>query len=127
MSVYLKGQDLEQSAPKILMPKQVCTYSAPTKELVTADYTGKSKIEIETEGSAVYNFEDESLDIILNTVEKVYSIPVHYNKEIFKSCFVTISLGNESLEENLKVITKTVGASFSISDYGISIEGKGCK
>ena len=127
VSVYLKGQDLEQSAAKILMPKQICTYSASTKELITADYTGKSEIEIEAERLNAYSFEDESLDTILKTLEKMYNIPVHYDKEIFKNCFVTISLDNESLEENLKVITKTVGASFSISDYGISIEGKGCK
>ncbi|HKO80179.1 MAG TPA: FecR family protein [Chitinophagaceae bacterium] len=127
VSVYLKGQDLEQSAAKILMPEQVCTYSVPTNELITSDYTGKSKIEIETDGINVYSFEDESLDTVLKTLEKIYSLPVHYNKEMFKNCFVTISLENESLEENLKVITKTVGASFSISDYGISIEGKGCK
>ena len=124
VSVYLKGQDLEQSAAKILLPKQVCTYSVPTKELITADYTGKSKIEIETESINEFNFEDESLDTVLKTLEKMYSLPVHYDKEVFKNCFVTISLENESLEENLKVITKTVGASFSISDYGISVEGK---
>lgn len=127
VSVYLKGQDLEQSAAKILLPKQVCTYSVPTKELITADYTGKSKIEIETESINEFNFEDESLDTVLKTLEKMYSLPVHYDKAVFKNCFVTISLENESLEENLKVITKTVGASFSISDYGISVEGKGCK
>ncbi len=127
VSVYLKGQDLEQSAAKILLPKQICTYSAPGKELITADYTGQSKIEIETEGTNSYSFEDEPLDTVLKALEKMYSLPVHYDKAIFKNCFVTISLDNESMEENLKVITKTISASFSISDYGISIEGRGCK
>ena len=57
----------------------------------------------------------------------MYNLPVHYDKEVFKNCFINISLEHESLEDKLQVITKTVGASFSISEYGISIEGRGCK
>lgn len=127
VSVYLKGQDLEQSAAKILLPKQVCTYSIPKKELITTAYTGKSKIEIVTEYKKKYNFEDAPLDSVLKALEKMYSLPLYYDKETFKNCFITISLEQESLEEKLEVITKTIGASFSISEYGISIEGRGCK
>jgi len=127
VSVYLKGQDLEQSAAKILLPQQVCTYSFPTKELITAAYTGKSKIEMETDGVNEYNFEDAPLDAVFKTLEKMYAMPVYYDKAVFKNCFITISLGNESLEEKLEVLTKTVGATFSITDNGINVEGKGCK
>lgn len=127
VSVYLKDQDLEQSAAKIVLPKQVCTYSIPANELITVDYTSKLKIEMETDTLNGYNFEDAPLDTVFKTLEKMYALPVHYNKQKFENCFITISLENESLEEKLEVITKTVGASFSISDYGISIEGKGCK
>jgi len=127
VSVYLKGQDLEQSAARIILPRQVCTYSAPVKELVTGNYTGKSTIEMETEGVSEYNFEDAPLDTVFKALERMYALPVHYDKQVFSNCFLTISLGNESLEEKLEVITKNVNASFSISDYGINIEGKGCK
>jgi len=127
VSVYLKGQDLEQSAARILMPRQVCTYMPAANELVTSTYTSASKIEMETEGAGKYNFEDKPLDTVFAKLESMYSMPVHYDKQTFSNCFITISLGNESLEEKLEVITKTVNASFSISDYGINIEGKGCK
>lgn len=127
VSVYLKGQDLEQSAARILLPRQVCTYSAPSRELVTGTYTSKAKIAMDIDGRGEYNFEDASLDTVFSTLERMYAMPVHYDKKVFNNCFLTISLGNESLEEKLEVITKTVGASFSISDYGINIEGKGCK
>lgn len=126
VSVYLKDQDLEQSAPKILLPQQTCTYSASKKELVTATYASPSKIELETDNTSGYNFEDAPLDTVFKTLEMMYAIPVHYDAETFKSCYITISLGSESLEEKLEVITKTIGASFSISDYGIDIQGKGC-
>ena len=88
VSVYLKGQDLEQSAAKILLPKQVCTYSVPTKELITADYTSQAKIEMETDGMKGYNFEDAPLDTIFKTLEKMYNLPLHYDKEIFKNCWI---------------------------------------
>jgi transmembrane sensor len=127
VSVFMKGQDLEQSAPQILYPQQVCTYSVPKKELVLTALMGNTKIEMETARANHYNFEDASVDTVFKTLEKMYALPVHYDKPVFESCFITISLGNESLEEILEVITKTIGATFSISDYGINIEGKGCK
>jgi transmembrane sensor len=126
VSVYLKEQDLEESAARILLPKQVCTYSFANKELTTSTYSSLAKIEIGVEAGSKYNFEEAPLDNVLEALEKMYDLPLHYDKEVFKNCFVTISLENESLEDKLEVLTKTVGASFSISDYGISIKGKGC-
>lgn len=127
VSVYLKDQDLEQSAPKILLPQQSCTYSAVKRELVTTTYASSSKVELETDYILAYHFEDAPLDTVFKTLESMYAIPVHYDAETFKNCYITLSLGSESLEEKLEVITKTIGASFSISDYGIHIQGKGCK
>ncbi len=40
VSVYLKGQDLEQQAASIVMPQQLCRYEASLQELVTESYTG---------------------------------------------------------------------------------------
>jgi len=127
VSVYLRGKNREKSEPKILLPRQVCTYSAIKKELVTTAYTDKLKIELEVGRIKGYNFEDAPLDAVFKMLEKMYSLTLHYDKEVFKNCFITISLENEGLEEKLEIITKTIGASFSISDYDISIEGKGCK
>lgn len=127
VSVYLKGQDLEQSAARIVLPQQVCTWSARQKELVTTSYAGKSTIEMNVGDIHGYNFEDAPLDTVFKALEKMYAMPVHYDKQVFDNCFITISLSNESLEEKLEVITKTIGASYSISDFGINIEGKGCK
>lgn len=127
VSVYLKGKNREKSEPQILLPQQVCTYSAIKKELVTTAYTGKSKIELKAQSLSGYHFEDAPVDSVFRMLEKMYSLTLHYDKELFKNCFITISLQDEGLEEKLEIITKTIGASFSISDYDIRIEGKGCK
>ncbi|MEO6000908.1 MAG: FecR family protein [Chitinophagaceae bacterium] len=126
VSVYLKDQDLEQSAPKILLPHQISTYLAAKKELITATYTGALKIELEVANAPNLDFEDAPLDTVFKTLEIMYAVPVHYNANTFKNCYISISLSSESLEEKLEVITKTIGASFTINDYGINIEGKGC-
>ncbi len=127
VSVYLKDQDLEQSAPKILLPQQTCTYSSSKKELITAPDIDPAKIELKTDKNiSGYSFEDAPLDTVFRKLEIMYAIPTHYDRETFKNCYITITLGNESLEENLEVITRTIGASFTVSDYGIDIQGKGC-
>jgi transmembrane sensor len=127
VSVYLKGQDLEQSAARIVLPQQVCRYSGGSKELITETFTDKLPIAGGLDKARNYNFEDAPLDSVISTLEKMYAIPIQYNADTFAGCFITISLGDESLEEILKVITRTVDASYSYSGYGITLKGKGCR
>lgn len=125
VSVYLKGQDLEQSAAKIVLPQQICTYSRERAQLVTAN-VDRPEIAGSLGKNAGFSFEDARLDTVIKTLEKMYAIPISYNAAVFANCYITISLGNESLEDILKVITKTVDASYTISNYGIIIKGNGC-
>jgi len=122
VSVFLKGQDLEQSGATILLPKQVCTYSKSTGSLIMDTAADRSKIEMEVIAKNGYDFEDAPIDTVFRTLEKMYAIPVHYERSAFFNSFITISLGSESLEEQLQVITRTIGATFSISNDGITIE-----
>ncbi|MBS0032254.1 FecR family protein [Chitinophaga sp. 22321] len=127
VSVYLKGQDLEQSAAKIVLPKQVCTYSREQATLVTTMMADLPVITAKLGKSNGLNFEDAHLDTVIKTLEKMYAIPITYNADVFANCYITVSLGNESLEDILKVITKTIDASYTISNYGIIIKGNGCR
>ncbi|MBO9730065.1 MAG: FecR family protein [Chitinophaga sp.] len=126
VSVYLKGQDLEQLAAKIVLPQQVCTYSKEQSGLVTTVNTHPMEVASVLEPNSALNFEDARLDTVIKTLEKMYAIPIRYNADVFANCYLTVSLGNESLEDILKVITKTVDASYTISNYGIIIKGNGC-
>lgn len=122
VSVFLKGQDLEQSGATILLPKQVCTYSRSTGSLVMDTAADRWKIEMPAIVKIGYDFEDAPVDTVFKALEKMYAIPVHYEHSAFQNSFITISLGDESLEEQLQVITRTIGATFSISNDGITIE-----
>ncbi len=125
VSVSLKGQAQAAHTARILLPRQACTYSSREKGLVTM--ASKEKIEMEAEGAHEYVFEDAPIDTVFKTLEKMYDLPVLYDRRTFENCFITISLGNEGLEEKLEVITQTINASFLLSDEGINIGGKGCK
>jgi len=127
VSVSLKGQDSTTQAARIILPRQACTYSSRGKGLVTTANTGGAKIEMESEGAQEYVFEDAPIDTVFKTLEKMYDLPVIYDHKTFENCFITISLGNEKLEEKLEVITQTINASFLLSDKGINIGGRGCK
>lgn len=125
VSVYLKGQDLEKAAPKILLPDQACKYSQQENELVPELSPDREVLKSEAEQVTSFRFDDSPLDSVLMKVEKLYAIPVHFDRNV-KNCHITITLGNEKLEELMEVITKTIGASFVINEEGISIRGRGC-
>ncbi|MBN8853978.1 MAG: hypothetical protein BGO55_10340 [Sphingobacteriales bacterium 50-39] len=127
VSVSLKGLDSAAQVARIILPRQACSYSSREKGLVTTANTGTTKIEMEAEGAHEYVFEDAPIDTVFKTLEKMYDLPVLYDHRTFENCFITISLGNERLEEKLEVITQTINASYLLSDKGINIGGKGCK
>ena len=127
VSVYLKGQDLEQSAARIVLPKQVVSLTDDLQALTTREWREEPRGTGILQKAISYDFQEAPLGDVLKTLEKMYAIPVNYNSGTFSNCYITISLGDESLEEILKVITRTIDASYSMSSYGITIEGKGCK
>lgn len=127
VSVYLKGQDLEQSAASIVLPRQLCRYEERLDELVTESYAGAFTQETELEKLKALTFEEAPVAEVLLALEKHYAIPIKFNATTFENCYITLTLGNESLEEMLKVITRTIDASYTMSTYGILIEGNGCR
>lgn len=126
VSVYLKGQDLEQQAASIVRPRQRCRYEASLQELVTEDFTGAFHHEAELAKLKMLTFEEAPVADVLHALETHFAIPIKFDENTFKNCYITLTLGNESLEEMLKVITRTVDASYTMSTYGIQVEGKGC-
>ncbi|WP_341839177.1 FecR family protein [Chitinophaga caseinilytica] len=127
VSVYLKGQDLEQRAASIVMPRQLCRYEAALQELVTEDFGGNFVQEAELAKLKTLVFEEAPVAEVLRALETHYAIPITFDADTFKNCYITLTLGNESLEEILKVITRTIDASYTMSTYGIRVEGNGCQ
>jgi ferric-dicitrate binding protein FerR (iron transport regulator) len=127
VSVYLEGHQSGTAGPHVILPKQTCIWSAPTRSLITATVTGKSNIDLKSADKQEFIFEDAPIESVFQTLSAMYDLPITYDHETYKHCFINIILGNEKLEEKLAVITKTINASFTLSDKGILIQGKGCQ
>ena len=72
-------------------------------------------------------FENVPISVVLNTLEKAYSVQIIADEAILRSCRMTISLGSkDALFDKLQVICKVIGAKVEISDTRILVLGKGC-
>jgi transmembrane sensor len=72
-------------------------------------------------------FENVPISVVLNTLEKAYSVQIVADEAILKSCRMTISLGSkDALFDKLQVVCKVIGAKYEISDTRIIVSGKGC-
>lgn len=114
--------------PLILETNQGGLYKVGTHDLVQTSTDNIAMPRLEPIPAATpLNFEEAPLVEIFQTLEKAYGIPLHYDKKTFSSCIVTTSLADETFEEKLKIICEAIGATYTISDNGVQIDGKPCK
>lgn len=63
---------------------------------------------------------------ILDEISKAYGVEIVFNREIMSSCQLTSSMAEESLQDKLNIICKSIGASYEIIDAQIIINAKAC-
>lgn len=111
----------------ILLPNQQAIYNRPTE--------GLSKHLVETPMPLNENFnknlptqfDDVSVNQILEVIEKRYGIKLIYNDEVLSNCIITTKLRDESLYDQLDLICRIIGGSYKEVDAQIIIESKGCQ
>jgi hypothetical protein len=59
-------------------------------------------------------------------LEDAYGVDIVFDEEVFKGCSLTVGLEDEDLFEKLKIICKTIGATYQVIDSQIVINGRGC-
>lgn len=64
---------------------------------------------------------------ILDEISKAYGVEIVFNRELMSSCQLTSSMGEESLQNKLNIICKSIGADYEIIDAQIVINAKTCK
>lgn len=72
-------------------------------------------------------FEEAPVVEILKTIEHLYGLNLIYNEEKLANCFITTTLTDDPLYEQLNIICKTIGATFHEVDGRIVIESGGCR
>jgi len=64
---------------------------------------------------------------ILRDIETRYGITILFNDDALNRCYLTTTLTEESLYDQLDLICKTIGASYKEVDGQLVVESKGCR
>lgn len=109
----------------VLIPNQQVLYE------YTDDSFNKTLIEspeIVKETALQYNtkFENAPVPEVLNILGEAYGVEIIFDEEVMKNCYLTVPLGDEPLFEKLKIVCRTIGASYELIDAKIVVSSKGC-
>jgi transmembrane sensor len=115
--------------PLILTTNQIAIYKGHSRDLVQLQAEKKDLAPdlIPAAPAISFNFDETPVEEIFQTLENAYGIPFHYDKVTFSHCMLTTTLGDESLEEKIRIICEAIGATYQLREDGIFLEGKPCK
>jgi ferric-dicitrate binding protein FerR (iron transport regulator) len=129
VSVYsVKKQSAKLSDPKdgvILLPNQEVVYTNEEELFEKKIVAAPELLEAPSDNSFV--FENTPIASVFEKLEEAYGVEILFDRETMKNCFLTVPLESEPLFEKLKVICRTVGASYEVIDAKIVITSAGCK
>lgn len=115
----------------VLSPKQSVRYS---RQDFSFEKIKENKPEVALPGVALpieafeFEFNDKPVAVILDVIEKAYSVNIDYPREVLKDCYLSSSLTDEPLPEKLKIICESLGqnTSYKMNGNQIKIESDGC-
>lgn len=110
----------------ILLPNQQVVYQREEeifdKTLVEEPVILSKKIH-----DADFTFENTPISAVFQVIQEAYGVEIIFDEDVMKGCFITAPLGSEPLFEKLKVICRTIGASYEIMDSKVVINSTGCR
>jgi ferric-dicitrate binding protein FerR (iron transport regulator) len=114
--------------PLILTTNQIAFYKGHSRDLVQLKAEEKAPEIIPTAPAISFNFDETPVTEIFQTLENAYGIPFHYDKATFSNCVLTTSIGNESFEDQIRIICAAIGATYELKEDGVFLGGKpNCK
>lgn len=115
--------------PLILTTNQMAFYKGHSRDLVQlkAEKKDLAPDPTPTAPAISFNFDETPVVDIFQTLENAYGIPFHYDKAVFSHCVLTTSLGDESLEQKIRIICDAIGATYELKEDGVFLEGQPCK
>jgi len=125
--VAVTRKNIPLTHPLILTTNQIAFYKVHSRDLVQLKAEKKDPDLIPTAPAISFNFDETPVVEIFQTLENAYGIPFHYDKVTFSNCVLTTSLGDESLEDKIRIICEAIGATYELKEDGVFLEGKPCK
>jgi transmembrane sensor len=72
------------------------------------------------------HFEEAPVPAIFKALEKVYGVDMVFDEKLFSTCTLTTSISDEPIYDRLDIICKAIGATYSVEEFQIEIDGPGC-
>ncbi len=73
------------------------------------------------------HYDEAPASLILRDIETRYGITILFNDDVLNHCYLTTTLKEESLYDQLDLICQTIGASYKEVDGQLVVESKGCR
>jgi len=94
-------------------------------DIVDFDPEASTALPIETNN---YNFKRTPLSQVFQTLKETYGVEIHYDKEKLADCSLTATLGDQPMQEKLRMISLGLNLHFEINaDNSVTITGNGCR
>lgn len=122
-----KGDTIESEMNGVvLMPNQQVLYERTEGSF---NKTLVERPEIIKEEALQFNFEFHSTPAkeVFEVLAEAYGIEIIFDEEGLENCYLTAPLGGEEpLFEKLKIVCRTIGATYELIDAKIVVSSKGC-
>ena len=109
----------------VLIPNQQAVFVKAAELFNKSLVPEPEVVQKKAQPSFVYN-ETPASDVFAD-LQGAYGIEIVYDAEALSSCQLTASLSEESFEEKLDIICKSISATHKVVDARIIIAAKGCK
>lgn len=73
-----------------------------------------------------FGFEEAPVKEVFDVLQEAYGVEMIFDEEVMQNCYLTAPLGDEPLFEKLKIVCRTIGATYELIDAKIVISSKGC-
>ncbi|MFD1145069.1 FecR family protein [Larkinella insperata] len=109
----------------VLTPNQQVVFNA--KEEVFRKELVEEPVRVSPRAATVsFEFEDVPIAEVFRRIEDTYEIDIVYNESLLQKCTLTASLTGLTLYEQLRMISKSLGGSYEVTDGKILILATGC-
>jgi transmembrane sensor len=128
VSVYINQnirKDRPESPEVILTPNQKIVYDK-TKDKLSKAIVDSPQVILSEEEVKRMRFEAAPVTEIFEAIEKVYGVDLVFDADKFSGCTLTSVISDGDLYNRLDIICKAIGATYSLNENQIVINGSGC-
>jgi transmembrane sensor len=80
----------------------------------------------ELPAAPTFDFNNAPVKEVFDVLSEAYGVEMIYNEEVLENCYLTAPLGDEPLFEKLRIVCRTIGASYELIDAKVVISSTGC-